>query len=110
LHQEPHHYYGGFTPWYYRRVCGAVGFDRIEVIPNGGFFGHHAQESQRFSAWIDPRRLPLLPALAMFPLWLLTLTWCRLIFPVMARWLDQFDRHKGFTVGYHVTAMRREDV
>lgn len=107
LHLEPHHYYGGFTPWYYRRVLESAGFEQIVVSPNGGFFSHHAQETQRFSAWIDPRRLPLFAAILLFPIWLISLPWCRLIYPLLSRWLDKYDEHKGFTVGYHVTATKR---
>ncbi|MBM4058464.1 MAG: class I SAM-dependent methyltransferase [Planctomycetes bacterium] len=106
LHQEPHHFFGGFTPYFYQRVLGHAGFTDIAVMPNGGFYSHHAQESQRFNAWLDPRRLPLLPAIVCFPLFLLSLPWCRIVYPLLAPALDLLDLHKGFTAGYHVTARR----
>jgi len=106
LHQEPHHFYGGFTPHWYWRVLRNAGFEQITVTANGGFFSFYAQESRRFSTWIDPRRLPLLPALVMFPFWVVTLMWFRVLFPLLCRWLDQFDTYRAFTVGYHVRAIK----
>jgi SAM-dependent methyltransferase len=106
LHQEPHHFFGGFTPYWYHRVLAAAGFNEITVTPNGGFFAHYAQESRRFSAWISPRRLPPLPAALLLPLWLVSVPVCRLLLPAACAWLDRFDTHRGFTVGYHITARR----
>src|SRR5260370_36756320 len=57
LHQDPDHYYGGFTPFWYRRFLTKAGFEDIETVANGGFFKHYAQESRRFSALLDPRRV-----------------------------------------------------
>lgn len=106
LHQEPDHYYGGFTPYWYQRVLSSAGLQGISVTPNGGFFKHYGQESQRFSAWLDPRRLRGWPRLAIAPLWLATLPYFRLALPIACHFLDRLDAHKGFTVGYHVTAQR----
>jgi SAM-dependent methyltransferase len=105
LHQEPYHYYGGYTPYWYKQYLGTAGFADIAVEANGGFFRHYAQESQRFSALLDPRRCrsgwPIVPLL-----WLITLPWFRLLIPFACRFLDPLDTHRGFTVGYHVTALR----
>lgn len=107
LHQEPHHFYGGFTPYWYHRFLGEAGFEQIEVTPNGGFFKHYGQESQRFSAWIDPRRIPGAAKIVLTPVWLLTLPYFRFILPITCHLLDRLDSHRGFTVGYHVTAVRQ---
>jgi SAM-dependent methyltransferase len=106
LHQEPHHYYGGYTPYWYRRFLSEAGFEQINVIPNGGFFRHYGQESGRFSAWIDPRRVPGIARIVLAPVWLLTLPWFRLILPLMCHYLDRLDKHCAFCVGYHVTATK----
>jgi hypothetical protein len=106
LHQEPDHYFGGFTPYWYRRFLAAAGFEAIDITPNGGFFSNYAQETRRFSAWIGPRHLSPIAAAILFPLWLLSLPVCRIVVPLLCRWLDRFDTHRGFTVGYHVTARR----
>ncbi len=106
LHQEPHHYYGGYTPYWYHRFLDEAGFEQITVTPNGGFFKHYGQESQRFSAWIDPRRV-LRWGILLTPIWFLTLPWFRLILPIACYYLDRLDSHRGFSVGYHVTAVKR---
>jgi SAM-dependent methyltransferase len=106
LHQEPHHFVGGFTPYWYNRFLSEAGFANVVVLPNGGFFKHYGQESQRFSALLDPRRLPTIPAAIIFPFWLLTLPWFRIFLPIACHYLDALDKYRGFTVGYHVTATR----
>jgi SAM-dependent methyltransferase len=106
LHQEPHHFYGGFTPYWYNRFLVEAGFKDIVVTPNGGFFKHYGQESQRFSALLDPRRLKAVPAVMMFPLWLLSLPLFRVALPIFCHLVDGLDKSRGFTVGYHVTARR----
>ncbi len=50
LHQEPFHFYGGYTPHWYRHWAPAFGLVVDEVTPNGGFFKHLAQECARV-AW-----------------------------------------------------------
>ena len=47
IHQEPYHYYGGYTPWWYERFLGAAGFKDISIEPNEGslrFFGQASAE------------------------------------------------------------------
>lgn len=106
LHQEPYHFYGGYTPHWYRRFLADAGFDDIVVEANGGFFKHYSQEGQRFSAMIDPRRMKRgWPWAPLF--WLVTLPWFRVALPLACHYLDRFDVHRGFTVGYHVEAVRR---
>ncbi|MFA6175946.1 MAG: glycosyltransferase, partial [Phycisphaerae bacterium] len=47
LHQLPFHFYGGYTPEWYKRFGAACGLNPIEITPNGGFFKHLAQECAR---------------------------------------------------------------
>jgi ubiquinone/menaquinone biosynthesis C-methylase UbiE len=103
VHQEPYHYYGGFTPYWYQRFLPEAGFDKITVTPNGGFFRHYGQESQRVAALLAPGNLPVAPKW-LTPLWLLSWPWFRIIMPLCCHWLDHWDSHRGFTVGYFVTA------
>ena len=53
LHQAPYHYYGGFTPYWYRHFCEQFGLSVVEIVPNGGFFKLLAQECARV-AWTMP--------------------------------------------------------
>jgi SAM-dependent methyltransferase len=109
LHQEPHIYYGGYTPYWYRRFLGAAGCDVISIDANQGFFSLFADYSQWFSNLIRPgetRREPWYHRIFLAMLWLASRPAGRMLGP-LGRWLDR----RGFggvgTVGYHVVAVRR---
>ncbi|HLJ51213.1 MAG TPA: class I SAM-dependent methyltransferase [Bryobacteraceae bacterium] len=107
LHQEPYHYYGGYTPYWYQKFLPIVGL-RVESIErNQGFFSWFAQEAIRFSTLLDPRRIPRgWRSIVCFPLWLLTLPLMRLFFPLVALFLDRLGLEQMATVGYHVVARK----
>jgi ubiquinone/menaquinone biosynthesis C-methylase UbiE len=108
IHQEPYHYYGGFTPYWYRRFLEQAGFKDIGVEANAGSLRFYSQESIRFLQTTRPfGRLPALPSLLWLPFWLLLLPILGGVIPVLCRWLDRFDAEQRFTIGYHVTATRR---
>src|SRR6267142_870859 len=106
LHQEPYHYYGGYTPHWYRRFLPSVGLEVEHIEANGGFFRLFGQEARRFSALIDPRRTAHTtwrwPGLV--ALWLLTLPFLRVLFPLLGAVLDRRGLEQVCTAGYHVTA------
>ena len=104
LHQEPYHYYGGYTPHWYRRFLHEAGFEDIQIEPNGGFFSYYGQETVRCALLLAPWRGGARWLWA--PVWLAGLPWCLLV-PLLARLLDRMDREKTFTVGYHASATRR---
>jgi ubiquinone/menaquinone biosynthesis C-methylase UbiE len=47
LHQLPYHFYGGFTPEWYKKCFEMNKIYTKSIIPNGGFFKHLAQETAR---------------------------------------------------------------
>lgn len=109
LHQEPFHFYGGYTPHWYERFLSLAGFEVLRIERNRGFFSWFAQESRRFHALIDPRRTwrtgwrwPLLSLV-----WLASLPFCRALIPAVAGPLDKLNLEQIATVGYHVAARRR---
>jgi ubiquinone/menaquinone biosynthesis C-methylase UbiE len=53
LHQEPFHFYGGFTPHYYRRFLGELGFEIVSLEQNGGYFRFMAQELKRLGELLE---------------------------------------------------------
>lgn len=108
VHQEPFHFYGGYTPYWYQRFLGEAGFVDITVEPNGGFFRHYAQESLRFLLMTRPlaRGMPGWLTILGFPFWLILAPVLGLLFPLLCSWLDRFDKERRFTIGYHVTATR----
>jgi SAM-dependent methyltransferase len=108
IHQEPHHYFGGFTPYWYRRELPAIGFDRVDVQANAGSFAFYGQESLRFVRTSRPFALPvpLLGQLLWLPCWLVLAPILGLGVPLLCRLLDPYDREQRFTVGYHVIATK----
>jgi SAM-dependent methyltransferase len=108
IHQEPFHFYGGFTPYWYERFLAQAGFEDIQVEPNAGSFRAFSQESLRFVLASRPTALPmpLLAKIIWTPVWLISLPLLAGVIPVSCFLLDRFDRERGFTVGYHVTAVR----
>ncbi|MGA7992936.1 MAG: methyltransferase domain-containing protein [Thermoanaerobaculia bacterium] len=109
LHQEPYHFYGGFTPAWFRKFLPVAGF-RIESLErNGGFFRLFGQEAMYWSACLDPRRTRgrgVVTWVGTTCLWLTTLPFTRLMAPVLAPWLDELGIEATGTAGYHVVATR----
>jgi len=109
IHQEPYHFYGGYTPYWYDKFLTEAGFTEISVEPNGGFFKHYGQESIRFIQMIAPWKLDFNPImrLFLFPVWLVILPLFSLFLPFVCYFLDNIDNEKNFTIGYHVVAIRK---
>jgi SAM-dependent methyltransferase len=108
IHQEPYHFYGGYTPYWYERFLPDAGFDRIRIEANAGSLRFFGQESIRFLRSTRPfaLRMPLAAELIWAPLWLLALPVLGIAVPVACAMLDRFDRERRFTVGYHLIARR----
>ena len=110
IHQDPFHFYGGFTPHWYRRFLFEAGFEHIRIEANGGFYRHFGQESLRFILMTRPftSGMPVWLTLAAAPVWLFAAPFFGILVPIICSILDRFDGEKRFTVGYHVTARRCE--
>lgn len=109
IHQEPYHFYGGYTPYWYEKFLREAGFDSVVVTPNAGTLRHFAQEAIRFVQMTRPFAIaaPWYVQLAWLPFWVALAPVLALCVPVAAKLLDRFDAEQRFTVGYHVTAIRR---
>ena len=103
LHQLPYHYYGGYTPEWYKHFFPKFGLNVKEITPNGGFFKLLAQECVRVVSTLPEHRhlhgnnVEFIRALfgELIP---------RYLFALEERhFIDQF------TVGYHVEAMKNAD-
>ena len=107
LHQEPYHFYGGFTPHWYRRTLRAAGFDKVTIESNGGSYMHFAHWCVWFASnsafWRIPA--PWYICLAFLPVWLLCVPMLGFLF-LACRGLDRYDQQRQFTVGYHVAATK----
>jgi ubiquinone/menaquinone biosynthesis C-methylase UbiE len=108
IHQEPYHFYGGFSPFWYQRHLVDAGFENLSIEPNAGFFMFFSQESLRFLQLSMPSRLKVgwLAGLLWIPFWVVCLPILGVFIPIICSILDRFDHEKRFTVGYHVTATK----
>lgn len=104
IHMPPYHFYGGFTPYWYKHFLEQEGFDIELIEANGGFFKHYGQESQRFLTVLTP--IVTWKRIVFFPIKLLLAFWFRLLMPLICHLLDKFDKTREFTVGYHVIARK----
>ena len=107
IHQEPYHFVGGFTPFWYQRFLTEAGFQDITVEANGGSLLFFGQESIRFMRSTRPfKDLPASTSLWWAPLWLALLPILGVLIPAVTHLLDRHDGAQRQTVGYHVTAVK----
>lgn len=98
IHQEPYHYFGGFSPYFYEKYLADFGCEIVEIKPLGGLFRHVAQEVHRAArtmeadgqAMTSERRYVMMD-------WL----------PRMLSEMDEKYFVEQFTVGYLVEARKR---
>lgn len=54
IHQQPYHFYGGYTPFWYEKFLAEAGFENILIEGNEGSVRGCAQESLRFVQLSSP--------------------------------------------------------
>lgn len=100
LHQEPYHFYGGYTDHWYRKFLTEFGCEVISIEPNHGYFAHLAQECARFSWTFDKHeQFHGVHGRALSDL----------VGNILARYFYELDAKafiREFTVGFHVVARR----
>jgi SAM-dependent methyltransferase len=109
LHQEPYHFYGGYTPHWYQRFLTAAGCHVQSIEPNQGFFSFFGQEALRFSEYLRPRNTRAMPVgrrTILSLLWLVTWPACQVL-PPLGGALDRLGLERTATIGYHVVAVKR---
>ncbi len=110
IHQEPYHFYGGFSPSWYERFLPEAAFTDLGITPNGGFFLCYGEASQRFVNLLFPPRGPRRRwRLFCLPVWLILKLCMGVLVPLVCRHLDSLDTERRFTAGYFVTARRGRD-
>jgi SAM-dependent methyltransferase len=102
LHQQPYHFYGGFTPHFYSHFLRSLGFDVVSINPNGHFFLLLLQEMNR--------GIQILRSNHRYPRWH-PITWLLKAgsSSLFAKWMARLDDNipiDEFTVGYHVEAIK----
>jgi len=108
LHQIPFHYYGGFTPYWYRRFAVQFGCEVRSIEANGGYQRFHAQEALRFCI----RSLPWNSEGGVFVRSSLLLllpfsSFVALIAAIVGYWQNTQEINPDFTVGYHVVLEKK---
>ncbi len=110
LHQEPYHFYGGFSHYWYEKFLSEAGFD-VEVLEeNEGFFSHFGQEGIHFMRSANPFRKDRQNRgnrLVSGAVWFLSAPFLLLFFPLIGSYLDRQGLEKTDTVGYHVRARKK---
>lgn len=98
IHQEPYHFYGGFSPYFYRHYLDKFGCDVVEVKPIGGLMRHTAQELHRAARALEAESSFMTPERRY-----LMMDWL----PRVLSALDDEHFIEQFTVGYLVEARKR---
>jgi SAM-dependent methyltransferase len=103
LHQEPYHFYGGYTDHWYRKFLTEFGCEVVSIEPNHGFLAHLGQECARFSREFDRLKLGLGGYEEDF---------VHMLGDLLPRYFYQLDTKillREFTIGFHVEAKRKAD-
>ena len=102
LHQQPFHFYGGFTPHFYNKYLTEFGFKVIEINPIGGLFRHVGQELQRVGRVLSERKSSRFTFITK----LFFINW-------LPRYLAKLEKDiliEEFTVGYLIKAQKISNV
>lgn len=102
IHQEPYHFYGGFTPFFYKKFLEEFGFKKIDIYPNQGFFNFYFQETLRFLNMSSKNIISLCLLIIISPIVLLLL----LTLLLTKNLLDELVNDYRYTVGYHIRATK----
>jgi SAM-dependent methyltransferase len=97
LHQQPYHFYGGFTPHFYDKFLSEFGFHDITIQPIGGLLRHLNQECLRAVRLTD-QEIRSLDSGARYLL--------ATVIPPLLFDLDDAAFCTEFTVGYCVEAIK----
>jgi ubiquinone/menaquinone biosynthesis C-methylase UbiE len=102
LHQQPFHFYGGYTPHFYNKFLVEFGFEIIEIKPIGGLFKHVGQELHRVGRVLIDRKSRRFTFFHKF----IFMNW-------LPRYLAKLENDiliDEFTVGYLIKARKISDV
>ncbi len=99
VHQQPFHYYGGYSPFFYKKFLSDYSLEIVELKPVGGLMKHVAQEISRVGRILQDRDSV---NLSLFMRYILT---CML--PKFLAKMDDDVFVEEFTVGYLVEARKK---
>lgn len=109
LHQEPYHFYGGFTKYWYKKFLTDNNFTELNIEPNGSLHTtYFALGSTVFKSFLEVmvenrnliHKLVAFISLVIFsPIFLI-------LNPIFCFLWESIYQQKGFTAGYHVSAKK----
>jgi ubiquinone/menaquinone biosynthesis C-methylase UbiE len=100
LHQQPYHYYGGFSPHFYKKFLPELHMNIVEMMPTGGLMKHVGQEIHRVGRLMEERMPQKRSVLKRFVL----MQW-------LPKYLLKLDTElfiEEFTIGYLVEAVKEQ--
>lgn len=102
IHQAPHHYYGGFTPYFYQAALPAHGLSVDSISAPGGLFRAFQEEGRRVGmACLNMRKNDLNDILSHLINFVFNI-----LFPHVFTKLDDKQKHEGYATGWHVEATK----
>ncbi|MBT3268775.1 class I SAM-dependent methyltransferase [Candidatus Poribacteria bacterium] len=103
VHQAPHHYYGGFTPYFYQEFLPRYGFTLDSIVAPGGLFKGFQEECFRVGdaclTMRKDKRDDVLNHIINFVFYVL--------FPHIFTKLDERHKHDAFAAGWQVEATKQ---
>lgn len=102
LHQQPYHFYGGYTPFWYKLFL--KDFSEIEIKPNGNSYNSIGQEILRLASFIKPSFRNIFSILFL-PLFILLII-CGFSINLLSTVLYKFNPNDDYVIGYHVIAKK----
>lgn len=109
LHQEPYHYYGGYTKYWYQKFLTENNFTELEIETNGSLHTtYFALGSTIFKSFLEVilnnknfiHKLIAFISLVIFsPVFLI-------LNPIVCFYWESIFQQKEFTAGYHVSAKK----
>lgn len=99
IHQQPYHFYGGYSPHFYRKFMPEFGLEIKEIKPVGGLLKHVSQEILRTGRILKERAPDKLS------IWMYYVIMCQL--PKFLTKLDNDIFIEEFTVGYLIEAVKK---
>lgn len=110
LHQEPYHFYGGYTKYWYQKFLSENDLTDMDIEPNGSLYTTYfslgmATFKSFLEIMLDDKNL--LRKLIAFISIIIFIPILLIINPMFSFLWESVFQQEGFTAGYHVTAKKR---
>lgn len=109
LHQEPYHFYGGYTKYWYQKFLAENNFSDINIEPNGSLFTtYFSLGLTTFKVFLEIMSddKNLLHKLIAFISVIIFTPILLILNPIFSFFWESVFQRDGFTAGYHVKAKK----